>query len=275
MIENIGFIGYGNIGSMIARGFLKLGIFNPGNVYIFEPDKRKYEQTIQKWPEVVICKSNTELAKACDSIFVCEKPYDAAHIYREIKNVLNGETHIVSVAAGLTIENIEKIYHGKITRVIPSYVSEIYEGVSLICHNEKVSVAEAKNMEKILNEISTVKRIKEADFEVATDLTSCGPGFIAYIFDEFVKTAIKHSSLSQEEAEEMVIITLFGTAKLLYDKNIGFQEVIEKVATKGGITEEGVNIMKTSIPQIMEELFVKTLDKIHKTKNQTNEQFSS
>lgn len=273
-MNNIGIIGYGSIGSMFTNGFIKKKLFSPSQISVFEMSKDKIDEIKKKWPEINICDSNKALAAQCDQIFICVKPNDTISVFKEIQNELNGDTHIISVAAGVTISSIEKIYSGKITRVIPSFASEIYEGVSLVCHNKDVSYAEAKSIEKILSEISLVKRIKEEDFPVATDLTSCMPGFIAYIFEAFFETGVKHSGLTKEEAEEMVITTLYGTSKLLYDRQIGFNEVIKRVATKGGITEVGINVLKESLPNTFDEVLKKTLEKFEKTQEDTDKLFS-
>jgi len=96
---------------------------------------------------------------------------------------------------------------------------------------------------------------------VAADLTSCAPGMIAAIFQNFVDGGLKHSNLSPESAYEMVISTLFGTAKLLREKNMKFSEMISRVATKGGITEEGVKVINDGLPAIFNDVFNKTLTK--------------
>jgi pyrroline-5-carboxylate reductase len=61
----------------------------------------------------------------------------------------------------------------------------------------------------------------------------------------------------------MVISTLYGTAKLL-ERNMGFREMIERVATKGGITEEGVKALDVGLPAVFDKAFTDTLAK-HET----------
>jgi len=54
---------------------------------------------------------------------------------------------------------------------------------------------------------------------------------------------------------------MYGTGKLLLDKNMSFDELINRVATKGGITEEGVKIIEKKLPETINEMFEKTLEK--------------
>lgn len=42
---------------------------------------------------------------------------------------------------------------------------------------------------------------------------------------------------------------------------MSFEEVMTRVATKGGITEEGVKVLNVGLPKIFDELFQETLAK--------------
>ena len=59
----------------------------------------------------------------------------------------------------------------------------------------------------------------------------------------------------------MVLNTLTATGELMIEKEMTFGEVVERVATKGGITQEGTSIIYDKFPEIADELFVKTLAK--------------
>ena len=87
------------------------------------------------------------------------------------------------------MENVERMFKGKITKVIPSITSEVFEGVSLVCHNSAVNDDEADYINNLFSSIGNVKIIDEADFDVGTDITSSAPAFMARIFMEFARTA--------------------------------------------------------------------------------------
>ena len=137
------------------------------------------------------------------------------------------------------MENVYGIFNGKITKFMPSLTSQVFEGVTLICHNSAVTTAEAKYINTLFKAIGEFKIIDEQDFDVGAEITNCAPAFISRICMEFAKTASRNSGFSMEEIEDMVMKTLYGTTKLLYEKNMGFNKLISSVATKGGITEEG------------------------------------
>ena len=194
-------------------------------------------------------------------LFLCVKPLETIPLLNEIKEHIQENCHLVSIAACVRIANLEALYKGEITKIIPTLTSEVKEGTSLFCHNSLVTKESASILENMFQGIGKVKIINENDFEVAADLTSCAPGMIAAIFQNFVDGGLRHSNLSPEAAFEMVISTLFGTAKLLREKNMTFSEMTSRVATKGGITEEGVQVLNHGLPGIFNDVFTKTLAK--------------
>ncbi len=96
---------------------------------------------------------------------------------------------------------------------------------------------------------------------------------MARICMEFANTASNHSGFSREETEEMVIKTLYGTSKLLYEKNMGFEHLISSVATESGITEAGLKVIEAEIPEIFNKLFSTTIKKHEIIKRELKEHY--
>ncbi len=257
----IGFIGYGSMGSMLLHGFVSAGLIQEHEIIVTTKTQSKLEGIRQNFPQLQIGKNNVEVAKEAKYIFICVKPLEVNHVLDEIKAVTTEDTHIISIAASVTIEKIEKIMNGKVTKVIPSLTSEAKAGISLVCHNDKVNQEEADFIESLLGGISRVKIIDEQNFQAATELTSCGPALLAAMVQEFVQAGLRHSNLSPADVEEMVIQTLAGTTKLMVEKNMEFEDIIGRVATKGGITEEGVKVLQQGLPEVFDQMFAKTLNK--------------
>jgi len=115
---------------------------------------------------------------------------------------------------------------------------------------------------------------KENEFELADKFTSCGPGLIAAIFDELVKSGVKkNGNISKEDVEELVIQTLLGTAILFREKRISFEEMIERVATKGGITEEGIKVLRRELPDVFNEMLNESIEKSREISDNVNGKF--
>src|SRR4030042_4483232 len=260
-MDKLGFIGLGSMGGVLLKGLLDHGAFSQKDVLVSTRTKEKIKDFMARFPEVKIMDSNIELAKESRTLFVCVKTGDVRNVLLEIKPHLRTDVHLIIITGGLTIKNSAKIFNGKLTKIIPSITCEVGESVTLVLHYPLVTDQEASRVEKWLSCLGLVMVIDEDHFDIGTDLTSCAPAFWASILRHFVQAGLKHSRFSQQEAEEMVLMTFLGTAKLLQEKKMGINKLIARVATKGGITEEGLKVLDEHLPFVFDELLEATLNK--------------
>ncbi|MFN3568364.1 MAG: hypothetical protein ACK4UR_05600 [Caldimicrobium sp.] len=97
------------------------------------------------------------------------------------------------------MKNIEKVFDGQISKVTPTVLSEINEGITLISHNDKVREENKVFIKSLFEKISKVKRIREEDFPFAVEITSCASGFLASIFNELLKSSLRHNNTMRED----------------------------------------------------------------------------
>jgi len=268
----IGIIGFGSMGSMIASSILAKSFIKPDELIISSRTKSKIDPIKEKWKGIKISGNKTVSQKA-KYIFICVKPFEVKDVLDEIKSFVTADKHLVSIAASVTLNNLESKLDRQITRVIPSITSEVFEGVTLICHNKKVSPENRRFIEDLFDCISSVKIIKEVNFEAASDLTSSAPGMIAAIFQNLLNAGLRHSSLKESDALEMITKTLYGTAKLLQETKMNFGEVIARVATKGGVTEQGNRVLNAFLPELFDKVFTSTLNKHEERKDKVDQMF--
>jgi pyrroline-5-carboxylate reductase len=261
---NFGFIGFGSMAKMIMRGLIAFSDISPSRIYATRKNKDKLHEIADSFKGVTAVDSCHTIMKDADIIFLCVKPLEYKAVLAEIAPLMTSDTHIVSIAGGVSIDNLQSMIHGKITKYMPTLPSEVGAGVSLICHNDQVSEREAAAIESILSGFSDkIKHVEDGeDWGFAAELTSCMPGLIASIFENLTHTALKHTnSFDKATIDVLVTDTLFATAKLIAQTGMSFEQAVSRVATKGGITEEGALIFDQSLPQVFDEMFAKTLAK--------------
>ena len=71
----------------------------------------------------------------------------------------------------------------------------------------------------------------------------------------------------------MVLNTMSATGDLMLTNDMTFDEVVTRVATKGGITEEGTKVIYEMFPEAADEMFDKTLEKRKQTAKKAAEAF--
>lgn len=256
---------------MIAAKLLDQEKISDDMVIVSSRNDGKTGELRKLYPNVA-CQSAEELAKQCGLIFICVPPMAVKETLEKIQPLLQEDVHIVSIAAGIELDRLHDWTSGQVTRYIPTLTSEVGIGVSLVVHGERVAEADKSRLEEYLSAFSTVKQIHERDIDAASNLTSSSPGFITSIFEEFVQAAVRNSSLTKEEAFHFLIHALLGTGKLLMEKDMTFAQTLDRVATKGGITAEGAEVIQDAMPEVFDELFARTMKKYEDIKGAVRRQ---
>ncbi|MCG7843880.1 MAG: NAD(P)-binding domain-containing protein [Methanomassiliicoccales archaeon] len=252
----VGFIGLGNMGSALAAGLLESGAVAAGQVLFVNRSLGKAEGMVSRFPGTELAASNGEVAERSDMIFISVRTDQVPVVLKEISPLRQG-AHLIVTNGGLTTAHMESICHGPVSKLIPSVTMEVGHGVSLLCHGDKVDARKRLTLEGMLSETSLVKVIPEDQFEVATDLTSCGPALIAEMMAQFSESGVRHGKMDQKEAREMVLETLLGTAVALY-QGMTIEELKSRVATKGGITEQGLKVLQDMLPEVFDRVMDET-----------------
>ena len=194
-------------------------------------------------------------------VFLCVRPVDLKSVLSEIAQDLSSDSFVVSLNGSITFDMLSKIFSGKIAKVIPSVTAEVDRSQTLVCYNEKVEEKDKEKLETLLRTFGNVIELPENEVGMGSELVSCMPGFIASIFDVLCSSAKKHTSIPEDQVVKMVLQTMCATGELMLEKNMSFEDVVNRVATKGGITEEGTKVVYEGFPETADLLFEKTLEK--------------
>lgn len=260
-MNTIGIIGYGSMGGMLARGFIAAGACATNQLVISSRSAAARDRAAAECPGATVTEDNCAAAAAADILFLCVKPLEVGPVLRALLPALRPETHLVSLAAGVTLEHLAGLRAGANSKCIPSITSEVRDGIALLCHNPAVTAGQAARCAELLGAIATVKIIAERHFSIASNLTSCAPGLLAAIAGEYLQAALRISDIDPREAEQMLHVTLRGLARLLLEKQMSFQQAIDRVATRGGITEEGVRVLRRGLPAVFDATHAATMAK--------------
>jgi len=272
-MNKTGFIGYGHMGSVMLKSLLAAGALQPDRVVISTRNRDKLEGLKTAYPQIEIAPDNCAAARESSRLFLCVGTYQVKPVLEEIKSALQEDVHLIIISGGLEIGSVERIFNGSITKIIPTIIAELQEGVTLVCHNDKVTAHEKALLQAMLGRIGKVKVIPEDQFEIGADLTSCAPGLLASICDQFVQAVVRQSQFTYEEGCEMLLETLHGTAGLLLRSQEDFKALIGRVATPGGATEGGVRVLEACLPEVFEKVFTATLQRHAERKQKTRQQF--
>ena len=107
------------------------------------------------------------------------------NVLQEIAPHITKEHLIVSIAAGYTIERIEK-FIGKDKRLIrcmPNTPCKIGAGATVYCLNDQANDNDADSVELLFNSVGLACRVKENMLDAVTGVSGSGPAYV-YMFIE-------------------------------------------------------------------------------------------
>lgn len=252
-MTTFGFIGTGHLGSMLVRKFVETGAIKAEDIRVSNRNPEKAEQLARETG--VQAGDNRDVAQSSDVVFFCVRPLDMKGLLNELREPITAEKLIVSVAVDFSLKDLKDLSRARIARAIPSIACESQSGVTLLALGESALPIDRSMLLSIFGAIGDPVVVAEDYFEVLADLTSCGPGYISALLRDFALAA-SWSGIPRDLAEELIKKTLLGTASLLEGE--GFEELITCVATKGGITEEGVRLIHAEAPKMFCQLFQAT-----------------
>ena len=267
----VGIIGYGSMGKMLLWKFSESGKFAKSDLLV---SNRTPEKLAEASGIASICGSR-ELARNADIVFVCVRPADLKTVLTEIKSDLNPEALLVSLNGSITFEMIRQVIDHKTAKVIPSLTAEINRSQTIVCYNSLAGPSDKERLNDLLSLIGEVIELPENEVGMGSELVSCMPGFIAAISDVICRSARDHTEIPHEQIVKMVLNTLSAAGDLMLEKNLSFEEVVSRVATPGGITEEGTKVIYDMLPPAADELFARTLEKRRKTAGHAAELFGA
>jgi len=269
----IGFIGFGNMGGTMLKALLLAGSIPAGKVIVFTRTQEKLKDLVADYPAIEVAKRLSDLGPKSERVFICTGTREVKSVFTELVSSLPENAHVISIAGTIEIICLESIFKGRISKIMPTMISEVGEGVTLVCHNGKVQPQDKEFIRSAFEKIGRVKEIREDRLDLAADLTSCAPAFFAAILRNLSDVARKHGDFCVGEITELILPTFYGTAKLLLNKKTEYNDLISRVATKGGISEEGVKILDSRLPETFDELLTVTLDKRQKTRKLMRQQY--
>jgi len=260
-MDSLGVIGYGEMGSMLVRGFLSSGALRVDDVMVSSGSQKSLDACAAAWPGIGIAPTNTDLARRCRTIIIAVRPQEVMGVLLEIAPAMEGDVHIVSLAAGVSLADLETAFTGQITRVIPTITSSVGQGTTLICHGRRVGADAARRVERLFSSIGDLMLVEEGELPVATLLSSCGPGLLATIIEELAGAAVRAGGLPPDRAVSLVTGMVTATAAYIRETGEAPPDLIQHVATGGGITGAGVQQLRERLPVVLDAAFAAMLER--------------
>ncbi|USB34414.1 late competence protein ComER [Paenibacillus sp. YPG26] len=257
----IGFIGTGSMGSLLIESFLRSGALQPRQITATSRTLTRTERLSAKYPGLQAVSSNVQTVLQSDIIFLCVKPLEFPDVLTEIKESLNSQQIIVSITSPVRISHLEGILPCKVAKIVPSITHAVLSGASLCMYGQRILPEDRLLLEQLISSVGTPVLIEEDHVRAASDISSCGPAFLAFIFGLWADSAAELSGLQRATAVHLGAEMLLGTGRLLTEGGYSLEQLIQRVAVPGGVTAEGLSVLKQHLISVFPELIQTTAHK--------------
>ena len=262
MNKKIGFIGCGNMGSAMVGGLIKSGFVNKKDIIISTKTESSAKR-LKEELEVNITLDNKEVVKASDVIFLAVKPYMYKDVIEEIKEVLSKDKLIVTIAAGVSIKDMEDWLGAgyKVIRTMPNTPALVGEAMSAICINKNVSKEELEYTCDLYKSFGEYVELDEKDFHGFIALCGSSPAYV-FVFIEAMADAAVKLGIPRAKAYRMAAQSVLGSAKMVLDTGKHPGELKDMVCSPGGTTIDAVaELEKQGFRNAVIEAVVKCAEK--------------
>lgn len=242
-MNEIGFIGCGNMGGAIARAVCAAA--DPSRVFLANRTAAKAEALAEQ----LQCNaaSNEAVFAGCELIFLGVKPQMMPQVLAEAAPLLAARTDrfvLVSMAAGLSIAKLREMAGGRypIVRIAPNTPAAIGYGMTQYCA-DGVTGAELGQICGLLRPTGRLDELDEGLLDAASCVSGCGPAFACQFIEALADGGVA-CGLPRAKAMEYAAQMLAGSAQLVLQSGQHPGALKDAVCSPGGTTIQGVRTLE-------------------------------
>jgi pyrroline-5-carboxylate reductase len=240
MHKRLAVLGAGKMGGILIEAFLKQGLVPAKNIAATvqhrDQERRKLSATA-----VSLGTDNRAAASAADIILLCVKPQTIGGVLDEIRSELTEKKLIVSIAASVPTEYIERRLGGNfpVIRAMPNTPSMVGAGITAVCKGKFASDKDLDVARKLFDAVGRTVVVDEKHMDAVTGLSASGPAFIYIILEALAEGGVK-MGLSRELATLLAAQTTLGAAKVALETGHHPALLKDTVTTPAGCTIDGI-----------------------------------
>lgn len=230
-------LGCGKMGSAMLQGWLDGGL-PPTSVWVSDPHP-------SDWLKKTGVTLNGDLPAAPGIVLIAVKPQMMGEALPALREMGNGTTLFVSVAAGTTIASFEDALGARspIIRAMPNTPAAVARGITSIFGNAQTSSDQMDLAETLLKAVGQVVRLESEDqMDAVTGVSGSGPAYVFHMIECMAKAG-EAEGLSPELAMQLAKATVAGAGALAEAADETPSELRVNVTSPNGTTQAGLDVL--------------------------------
>jgi pyrroline-5-carboxylate reductase len=248
MAYELAILGAGNMAEAIARGVLAKKVFSSQQMIAADPVEVRRE-VFSSQLGIKSVSDNADAARDAKILLLSTKPYQMKDALAPVGAVMNDNTLVISIAAGITSRAIVDALGGgkkwRVIRTMPNTPMLVGEGVVGMAAGEHATSEDLATARRIFEVAADVIDVPEDKIDAVTALSGSGPAYFYFLVEHLVRAGVE-MGLRPEDATRMAIKTAAGAGKLLVSSTDSPAELRRKVTTPGGTTHAAISHMEAN-----------------------------
>jgi len=244
--RRIAILGAGRIGESLIIGLLSSGWRRPDEIVASGRRAERVAELAERHG-IAATVDNVEAASGAALVVVAVKPQDIEALLGEIGPAITPEQTVLSIAAATPTAAIEqRLAAGvPVVRAMPNTPSTVHEGMAGLCAGAHADDPHVTLAEEALAHLGSVVRVPEKHMDAVTAVSGSGPAYFALLAEAMIEAGLL-LGLSREISTQLVVQTMFGTAKQLRDEGMHPVELREMVTSPGGTTIAAIRELESA-----------------------------
>jgi len=228
----------------LIKGIITAGLYKHENIFVSDIRLDRLNFLASQY-HVQPVDQNADLAAKVNILVLSVKPQNMAEALKSIKDAIEQETLVISIAAGVRTTKIAAaLGEMAIVRVMPNTPALIGEGASALFANDKAKPMLDKAM-AIFSAVGRAVVVEDEDLiDAVTAVSGSGPAYFFLLMEEMIKAG-GQLGLPDSVAKDLVLQTAKGAGLLAVEadkKDENPAELRKKVTSPGGTTEAALKV---------------------------------
>jgi len=240
----IGFIGAGNMAEALIRGLVRGGHVPANRITASGPRSERLDELVASYG-IAIALDNRELARGARLVVLSVKPQILDKVLREVGDQLQPGTLVVSIAAGVDTEAIERAVPDgvHVVRAMPNTPALVGAGATAIAPGKHASASDLATAKALFDAVGVTVVLDEVHLDAVTGLSGSGPAYIFLILEALSDAGVK-VGLSRRNAQLLAAQTVMGSAKMLLETEEHVGRLKDMVTSPGGTAIAGLHTLE-------------------------------
>ena len=235
----IGIIGGGTMAEAIVRGLLSHGGLPAAQLCVSDHKVARCEELARLYGIRTFVGAEGFLSHI-DVLVLAVKPQAANRAMQETAGTLQQTACVLSVAAGLSIAQIESYYPAHpVIRVMPNTPLSVGAGNTAVAFGTQSGAPERALSARVCGAAGRTVEVHEQELDAVTGLSGSGPAYAFLVIEALADGGVA-AGLRRETATLLAAQTMLGAAQMVLTAEKSPADLRAAVTSPGGTTAAGL-----------------------------------